>query len=173
MTLLTIACCCGCPAYFGKPVWEQYPADASLPEQVRDLTLRDDPASQRLTQRLDQETRAAHLLADGTFAGVYHTSSKQVIVFGSTGLRFTPEQDMTDELTRLSTTYQITGIEPIETGLRGQYQSCGTGRLDGTAVVVCTWADHGSLGTGVFTRLSVTDSAALLAEFRDGIVTRG
>ncbi|MEH1011935.1 hypothetical protein V6U90_02250 [Micromonospora sp. CPCC 206060] len=173
LTLLTIACCCGCPAYFGKPMWEQYPAKAALPDQVRDLTLRDDAASQRLSQRLVQETGAAHLLAEDIFAGVYRTSGKQVIVFGSTGFRLTPEQDVTDELTRLGTTYQITGIESIETDLRGQYQSCGTGRLDGAAVVVCTWADHGSLGTGVFTRLSVTDSAALLAEFRDGIVTRG
>jgi hypothetical protein len=174
LTLLTVACCCGVPAYFGKPMWEQYPASASLPPEVADLRLRDDPASDGDAQRLAGEMRAAHLFAEDTFAGVYSApGNKRITVFGATGFRFSPESDVEAEMTRLAEQFELTGVEVIETGTRGEYQRCGTGRIDGTDVVVCAWADHGSIAAGVFTRLSVEDSARLLAELRTWIVQRG
>jgi hypothetical protein len=60
---------------------------------------------------------------------------------------------------------------PVETGVRGRYERCAVGRADGDAVVVCTSVDHGSLATGIFTRLSVDDSAALLDTLRQQIIT--
>lgn len=174
LTLLTVACCCGCPAYLGKPMWEQYPATAALPRQAADLTLRDDSGNGRAAQRLKQDTRAAHLLAEHVFAGVYADSTgKKVILFGTTGFRFSPDSDLDKELTRLTETYSLTDVTPIDTGVRGEYQRCGTGRMEGTPVVVCTWADHGSLATGLFTRRSRDDSARLLGQLRATIVRRG
>ncbi|MDG4832746.1 hypothetical protein O7627_26055 [Solwaraspora sp. WMMD1047] len=174
LTLLTVACCCGVPAYFGKPMWEQYPASASLPAEVADLQLRDDAASGSDAQRLAGEMRAAHLFAEDTFAGVYSApGNKRITVFGATGFRFSPESDVEAEMTRLGEQFELTGVQAIETGIRGEYQRCGTGRIDGTDVVVCAWADHGSIAAGVFTRLSVEDSARLLAELRTWIVQRG
>lgn len=61
----------------------------------------------------------------------------------------------------------------MRTGKRGEHVRCAVGQDDGEGIVACTWADHGSLGTALFTRLSTEDSAALLATLRAEILTRG
>lgn len=174
MTLLSVVCCCGVPAYFGKPIWEQYPANAVLPAELADLHLRDDPASTRDAAVLEQDMRSAHLLSEDTFAGVYtDPGGKRVTIFGVTGFRLNPQGDVEAEMARLTDKYALTGVAPIETGIRGEYRQCGTGWDGDTGVVVCVWADHGSLGTGIFTRLSVADSDSLLIRMRGDIVARG
>jgi hypothetical protein len=170
--LLSLACCCGCPAWFGKPMWDQYPVDAALPGQVADLTLRDDTGSTATVKRLEAEVRGAHLISEDVFAGVYRTGDgKRVTVFGATGFRITPESDADDEMTRLTGTYGLGSPEQVDTGVRGRHARCATGRADGADVVVCTSVDHGSITTGVFTRLSVDDSARLLDTLRAEIIT--
>ncbi|MFD0822202.1 hypothetical protein ACFQ0D_28665 [Micromonospora zhanjiangensis] len=172
--MLTLACCCGCPAWFGKPMWEQYPASASLPTEVADLSLRDDSRSRQAAEALKLDLRTEYVFAESTFAGVYSDpNNKRVTVFGVTGFRFTPDKDLAAEMTRLTGVYHLTDQQTIDTGVRGEFLSCGTGRADGTAVVVCGWADHGSLATALFDRRSVADSAQLVADLREHIVSRG
>ncbi|MCW3843741.1 hypothetical protein ONA70_26930 [Micromonospora yasonensis] len=170
--LLTVACCCGVPLWWAKPLASQYPADAALPDQVAGLRLRDDEHSQATAEQLKNEVRQAHLLAEDAFAGVYGTSDgKRVALFGGTGFRLTPESDADAEIARLKNEYALGKTVPVETNVRGRYERCAVGRADGDAVVVCTSVDHGSLTTGVFTRLSVDDSARLLEELRSEVVT--
>lgn len=173
-TLLTVFCCCGVPGYFGKPIWEQYPANAALPAELADLTLRQDEASTRAAAQLKEEVQGAHLLAEDAFAGIYtDPNGKRVTIFGITGFRLTPERDVESEISRLTEKYGLTDVQVMETDVRGEHRRCGTGRDGRTGVVVCAWADHGSLGSGVFTRLSVADSNTLLSTLRANIVTRG
>ncbi|TDC36800.1 hypothetical protein E1166_21405 [Micromonospora sp. KC213] len=154
-------------------MWEQYPADATLPPLVADLTLRDDARSKATANQLTTEVREANLLAEDVFAGVYDTGDgKRVTVFGTTGFRLSPEADAEDEMTRLTDTYRLDPSEPVETGVRGRHARCAKGHTDG-GVVVCTSVDHGSITTAVFTRLSVDDSARLLEVLRGQIVTNG
>ncbi|RKN42814.1 hypothetical protein D7223_21495 [Micromonospora endolithica] len=172
MLLFTIACCCGCPAWFGVPMATQYPVDAALPAEVRDLRLREDSRSTRTAKELEAQVRAAHWLSEDTFAGVYTTpNGKRVTVFGGTGFRFTPESDAEAEIGRLREQYALGTAKAVDTGVRGRYDRCAVGRADGGDVVVCTSVDHGSITTAVFTRLSLDDSAALLSELRTQIVT--
>ncbi|MGC4750254.1 hypothetical protein ACLQ28_31995 [Micromonospora sp. DT201] len=169
--LLTLACCCGCPAYYGFPISAQYPVRASLPVQVDDLSLRQDNHSAETAQQLESEVRKEHLLAEDTFAGVYSTSDgKQVTVFGGTGFRLNPESEAEAEISRLTERYSLDAPESVDTGVRGRHERCAVGQSDADDVVVCTSVDYGSIATGVFTRLSVSDSAALLATLRDQIV---
>ncbi|SCL61410.1 hypothetical protein GA0070617_4656 [Micromonospora yangpuensis] len=168
--LLSVICCCGCPAYFGKPAWDQYPAAASLPEEVADLRLRSDGGD--AVRRLEAGVGEAHLLTEDTFGGVYGTSDgKRVTVFGGTGFRITPESDAEGEIDRLTGEYGLGEPTVVRTDVRGRHARCATGSADDTAVVVCTSVDHGSLATAVFTRLSVDDSAALLGTLRSQIIT--
>ncbi|MFI7080843.1 hypothetical protein ACIBO1_26415 [Micromonospora sp. NPDC049903] len=172
MLLLTIACCCGCPAYYGVPMASQYPASASLPSQVADLELRQDDRSTQAARQLESQVRQAHLLADGTFAGIYATSAgKQVTVFGGTGFRFAPSADADSEIERLTQQYSLGEAQVVETGVRGRHERCAVGTVDGVGVVVCTSVDHGSITSAVFTGLSVDDSAQLLATMRRQIVS--
>jgi hypothetical protein len=174
LSLLTVACCCGCPGYFGWPMAQQYPATAALPATVADLTLRADTASRRTVDELKIDMREAYLLAEDVFAGVYtDAAGKRVTIFGTTGFRLDPRSDVEAELNRLTDDYAIDGVETVDTGEPGAHQRCGTGRAGGTGVVVCAWADHGSLATGLFTRRSVDESAGLLRRLRTEIITRG
>lgn len=171
LLLLTLACCCGCPAYYGFPISAQYPARAALPVQVDDLSLRQDSRSTEAAQKLENEVRKEHWLAEETFAGVYATTSgKRVTVFGGTGFRLSPESDAEAEISRLTDRYALGAPESVDTGVRGRHERCAVGSADGSAVVVCTSVDHGSIATGVFTRLSVADSADLLGTLRAQIV---
>ncbi|SCL38720.1 hypothetical protein GA0070624_6312 [Micromonospora rhizosphaerae] len=170
--LFTVACCCGVPLWWAQSLSEQYPASVALPDRVAGLRLREDERSQATARELETQVRQAHLLAEETFAGVYTTSEgKRVIVFGGTGFRLTPEADADAEIARLTEAYQLKPAMPVDTGVRGRYERCAVGRADGDAVVVCTSVDHGSLATGVFTRLSVKDSARLLDTLRRQIIT--
>ncbi|MFU8851853.1 hypothetical protein ACNAW0_12845 [Micromonospora sp. SL1-18] len=170
--LLTVACCCGVPLWWAQPLRTQYPASATLPDQIAGLRLRQDERSQKETEELKTEVRRAHPLADDAFAGIYNTSEgKRVVLFGSTGLRLTPEADADAEITRLTDSYALGPAEPVETRVRGRYERCAVGRANGDAVVVCTSVDHGSLATGVFTRLNLDDSGHLLDRLRQQVVT--
>ncbi|AEB46777.1 MULTISPECIES: hypothetical protein [Micromonospora] len=170
--LLTLACCCGCPAYYGMPMATQYPADAALPRQVADLRLREDPRNAQTARKLEAQTRQAHLLSDNIFAGVYTTSvGKRVTVFGGTGFRLTPSSDADAEIERLTQEYSLGAAEVVDSGVRGRHGRCAVGSSDGIGVVVCTSVDHGSLTTAVFTGLSVDDSARLLDTLREEIIT--
>ncbi|MGX7675748.1 hypothetical protein [Plantactinospora sp. DSM 117369] len=176
LTLLTIACCCGVPAYYAKPIWDQYPASPldPLPSEVLDLRLVDNATGRETAEQLKQEVQGRNWFTGGeAFAGVYRASNgKQVVIFGSTGFRLSPESAVQEEVTRLQNEYAVTSVESVPTGVRGEYRSCGTGEADGEDVVVCTWADHGSSATALFTRLSIADSSELLSTLRDSIIVR-
>lgn len=173
LTLLTVACCCGAPAYYGKPLWDQYPASPALPGHFADLRLSDDGRSQETVARLEVEMRGAHLLAEDTFAAVYRDGNgKQVVLYGTTGFRMSPGSDVTAEMTRISTEYEIGTMTAFDTDTRGSHLQCGTGQTEGTDVVVCVWADHGSLGTALFTRRSVEESAELTQRLRVDAIDR-
>ncbi|WP_431936823.1 hypothetical protein [Micromonospora sp. RP3T] len=169
--LLSVACCCGVPLWWVQPLSSQYPASASLPDQLDSMQLRQDERSRAAAEELKSQVRQADLLAEDTFAGIYATDDgKRVTLFGSTGFRLTPESDAEAELKRLAGDYALQASVSVDTGVRGRYERCAVGRTDDDAVVVCTSVDYGSLTTGVFTRLSVDDSGRLLNELREQVV---
>ena len=174
LSLFGFACCCGAPiAVWQWPALRQYPVNAVLPQSFADLKLRDDSTGRRAADRLAEQLQEAG--AEGEpFAGVYSDArGKRLTVFGVTGWRFTPGSDVSAQLDRLTDELGLTGVQSFDVGESGVHQRCGTGRLDGTAVVVCAWADHGSLATVVLTRRSVADSADLVARLRTEVLTHG
>lgn len=172
-TLLSVACCCGVPGYFVWPAARQYPVSAVLPASIGDLSLRDDRASQRAADRLSKELIDASLVADDVFAGVYgDDSGKRVTLFGMTGFRLTPQADLDAELRHLADRYDIDGYDQFDLYEAGAHERCGVGRADGASVVICGWADHGSLATALLTRRSMPESASLLALLRRSVLTR-
>ncbi|WP_433793824.1 hypothetical protein [Actinoplanes sp. CA-252034] len=155
-------------AYWYVPGLRQYPVTAALPDSFSDLSLRDTEASRRAAKRLADQLQGG----DGdTFAGVYtDPRGKRVTVFGVTGLRLTPDTDVEAQLGRLTDVLDLKKIESFDLGEFGAYQRCGTGRLDDTSVVACTWADHGSLATVLLTRRSLSESAKLVAGLRESVL---
>ncbi|MFG1609408.1 hypothetical protein [Actinoplanes sp. NPDC049265] len=167
--LLSLVFCCGVPALFLLPAFGQYPVNAVLPDEVSDLDRRDDTTSRRAADRLATE------LNDGAaFAGVYADGNgKRVTIFGTTGLRITPKQDVEAQIRQLTPDYDIRDVRTFDMGETGVHERCGTGKAGRNTVVVCAWADHGSLVTVLMTRRSVADSADLTAVLRSAVLTRG
>jgi hypothetical protein len=173
-TLISAICCCGVPAYLAWPAAQQYPVSAALPQSVADLALRDDGASRRAVEKLSEQLNGTNLVQGDVFAGVYADGNgKRVTMFGTTGLRLTPESDVEAEITHLSNEYAIKDIQSYDLGETGVHERCGVGRSGGKAVVVCAWADHGSLATVLLTRRSVEESADLTGVLRNAVLTRG
>ena len=172
---LGVLCCCGLPfAYFQFPAARQYPVSAVLPTDFSDLSLRDDNASKRAADRLAQELKAADSKDGKPFAGVYGDSrGKRVTIFGVTGWRFTPKSDVSAQLDRLADDFNLSGVQSFSLGETGAHESCGVGRADGAAVVVCAWADHGSMATVLVTRRSIEESADLVSRLRSAVLTPG
>jgi hypothetical protein len=167
-------CCCGVPAYYAWPAARQYPVSATLPDTVGDLTLRDDDASKRAAARLTQQLRDENASVDGVFAGIYgDRNGKRVTVYGVTGLRLAPGSDAQKQLNRLAGTYGITTTKSFGLGESGAHEVCGVGRDGKTGVVVCAWADHGSLATVLLSRRSLAESADLVGVLRSAVLTRG
>ena len=163
----------GGASMLGLPYAGQYPVSPSLPERVADLHLRDDASSNRTAERLTQSLHDAGVAADEVFAGVYgDDDGKRVAVFGTTGFRWSPRDDVEAEIQRLAARYHLKDIEPYDLGETGAHERCGVGRSDGTSVVVCSWADHGSLGSAVLTRRSVSDSADVVGLLREAVLSR-
>jgi len=139
---------------------------------VADLDLRDDGASRRAVERLSEQLSGT--VQGDVFGGVYADGAgKRVTVVGTTGLRLTPKADVEAEIAHLADEYGITRVEPYDLGETGVHERCGVGRSGGRTVVVCAWADHGSLATVLLTRRSVPESAELTGLVRRAVLTRG
>ena len=173
-TLFSAICCCGVPAYLAWPAAQQYPVSAALPQTVADLDLRDDSASRRAVERLSEQLSGTSLIQGDVFAGVYADGAgKRVTVVGTTGLRLTPQSDVEAEISHLTSEYAIKDVQSYDLGETGLHERCGVGRSGDRAVVVCAWADHGSLATVLLTRRSVEESADLTGVLRSAVLTRG
>ncbi|HEU5111111.1 MAG TPA: hypothetical protein VFT95_21430, partial [Micromonosporaceae bacterium] len=172
--LLTFGLCCGCPAYFVVPMWQQYPASAAIPAEAagyRRLTTREATRTERELERRAQE---GHLFAEGTFAAVFNGGRGwEMTLYGTTGFRLAPKSDLEAEFTRLAEVLKVTEVREVEPGDLGGHQRCGFGTAaDGDDLVVCGWADHGSLGVATFSAGSLEEDAETLRELRALVVQR-
>ncbi|MFI1988432.1 hypothetical protein [Actinoplanes sp. NPDC020271] len=158
-------------AYEQWPVLGQFPVTAQLPDRVGDLRLRVDDASRQAVDKLADQLAAAG--SEGqAFAGVYgDAGGKRVTLYGVTGWRFTPQADVNGQLVRLTGDVKLTGVQDFDMNEFGAFETCGTGRVNGTSTVICTWADHGSMATVLLTRRSVSESAELVADLRGEVLT--
>ncbi|HYN96442.1 MAG TPA: hypothetical protein VES42_21585, partial [Pilimelia sp.] len=165
--------CCGLPAYVVVPIFQQYPATVAVPAEVAGYQLRDDPDSTRVARELADTAGADDMFADDTFAAMYSGGpGHTVLVYGMTGLRFTPRDDLDATFSRLAPRYAVKTSEQVDAGPAGGHQRCGVGAGDGDDLVLCAWADHGSLGVATFSAGSVQRSAEVLAELRGQLLHR-
>jgi hypothetical protein len=124
-----------------------------------------------------QRRANGHWFAEDTFAAVYEGSpGGRVTVYGTTGFRLAPKSDLDSELAKLTDEFRLTDVPEVEPGPLGGHQRCGIGTPpegDDTDLVLCAWADHGSLGVATFSASSLEEDAELLRQLRAAIISRG
>lgn len=151
--------------------------DATLTAPPEIATLRIDESDNGL-QTADYLTTAlaAEVDLEKTVGAVYTDSeagNRGVLFFGGTGLIWTPEADLDTAFDLISDDQgAVTGLHDVEPGALGGTMKCGTTKSDEADIVVCGWADHGSLALGMFPNRSGADSAKLFLEIRSAAQTR-
>lgn len=180
LVLLFAACCACCVSWFW-PYAKEYPASVSLPPRAAGLVRLEDPASVAASRQLEVKVRTRYWLAEEVFAAIYaepRTGQRRVTVFGATLLLLDPERDLKAGFDALTGELHLTDVREVSPGPAGGYQRCATGRaaVSGKGgeetVTVCGWADHGSIAIGVFSGRTVGQSAGLLRQLREELVTR-
>ena len=174
--LLTMALlcggCCGGAFLWSKSIYDQYPATAVTDAAVAGLTSVEDASADKIVDRL-RGTIDTEQIDEARFSVVYRdTSRRRVTVFGTTRLVSDPKKAIDASMTQLTGQLQLTDVHKVDAGPLGGQERCGSGRLDGRSVAVCAWADHGSMGVGLFAGRSVEGSAPTLQEIRAAIIQR-
>jgi hypothetical protein len=171
---MMLACggCCGGAFLWSKQSYDQYPATAATDAAVAGLTAVDDGSADKIVSRL-RGTVDTEQIDEARFSVVYRDMSKRrVTVFGTTRLVTDPKKALDASMTQLTSQLQLSDVHKVDAGPLGGQERCGTGRLDGRSVAVCAWADHGSVGVGLFAGRSVEGSAPTLQEIRAAIIQR-
>jgi hypothetical protein len=167
------AACCGGVVTWAKPYVDQYPASIVGNAEVPGLRSSTDAARRRAAQELLDVIVSNQ--ADEDAASMLWTDSHQrgVLVVVTTRFVNHPDGDLTKRFDQLTKTLKLTGVTAVDPGPLGGTERCGAGASSGRAVAVCGWADHGSLGVGVFSGRSQAEAADLLGTIRASIVKRG
>ncbi len=139
---------------------------------VSGLTLDD---SDDATQTSDYLRGAlgAKISLDDTVGAVYRdpaTKDRDVLFFGGTALVLSPAKYLDQAFSLLNdSSGTVTGIQDVPPGTRGGVMRCGTSNGDGGPMVVCGWADRGSLAMALFPGRSMDEAAQLLRDMRAAI----
>jgi hypothetical protein len=174
---------CGIGGYLAaRPILREYPSSLTAPDQVAGLSKIQDPDLQRV---LDDTTRDfnASVKVDSTVAAFYSTGNDRqhmVMVFGGARLILSPGTDLTSALKGFSEGMgsPLTDLHPVAAGALGGVTRCGSGTLTPSndvkvPIVLCAWADHGSVGFLTFYNRAMDDSVKLFGVFRQAILHRG
>jgi hypothetical protein len=176
LAVLGLMClgCCGGVAAWAKPWVEQYPATVATTAVVAGLTSVDDRTAERIATRL----RAAidtEQLDEARFSMVYAQQPDRLghlIVFGTTRFVTDPKKDLDAGLAKLVDDLRLTELRDVDAGPLGGRQRCAAGKLDGKALALCAWADHGSMGVGLFPGRTVEASSPILQTIRAAVISR-
>ena len=166
-------------ATFGTAGWriaQQRDATLETPARVAGLTL-DNSERARETADYLETGFAADIRLDESIGAVYAdpgAPDRSVLLFGGTTLIWQPERDL-DRLFELVSDDQstVTNLTEVPAGTLGGVMKCGGTSAPEGELVVCGWADHGSVALAMFPDRTVNESAELLREIREGIQTRG
>jgi hypothetical protein len=169
---LLCAGCCGGAFLWSKQIYDQYPASAATDATVAGLTAVEDDTADQVVNRL-RGSIDTEQIDEARFSVVYRDKNKRrVTVFGTTRLVTDPNKAIDASITQLTSELQLADVHKVDAGPLGGQERCGTGRLDGRSISMCAWADHGSMGVGLFAGRSIESSSPTLQEIRAAIIQR-
>lgn len=172
--LLGVICCGVCVAATA-PIRKEYPSQiAAVPDQMAGLRMDDSGLVKLIVDEAEHRIRTEQGV-DDAFAAAFadpRAADRKAIVFGATRLLWNPAGDLDKAIQGAG--QSLSGITAFPAGRMGGDLKCANGKDDqGTAVVICAWVDHGSLGIGVFYGGRPMDNCAnFLRALREAIIIR-
>jgi hypothetical protein len=142
------------------------------PASVAGLTLDTSEDAQQTSDYLRNAVGAKTDL-NNPIGVVYQDSSdpdRDVLLFGGTRLLINPTKDLDQAFSLMDDkSGSVSGVHDVPAGPLGGVMRCGMSTGDGGPVVVCGWADRGSLVMGLFYGRTPDEAAQLLRELRSAI----
>jgi hypothetical protein len=135
-----------------------------------------DPALTEAANQIKTNLSAKVPNATGTVGAFYVDPSdpaKLTMVVGATGKVDDPAAELDQVFAgAASSGLTVSDIHNVSPGTLSGDAKCGTAAVSGQPVVVCAWADPGSVGLMQFRQRDMTASADLFAQMRNGMLTR-
>jgi hypothetical protein len=148
-------------------------ATVALPDKLADLVKTDDTMLtgmvEAATVPLSGEPALTHIVGSG-YADPTDAAQKVVIVAAS-GRILSPELEMQTMFSGMND-MSVDDITDYPPGPLGGRVRCGAINENGAMFTLCGWADHGTLGLGMFLNRPIEESALLFVRIRQEVVTR-
>ncbi|GAA2625686.1 hypothetical protein GCM10010399_66450 [Dactylosporangium fulvum] len=157
---------------FLYPVFSESGAHVTAPPTLPGkLTKQDDRDMQKLVDQMENDLKTGLGTTDEVAVGIYSDGDldKIVVLVAAASVILFPDTELDNAFKGFSTLGASTEYDP---GKWGGTLKCATGTSDNTKMTMCAWADHGSLGIGVFNNRGESESAALFRDIRDIVQSR-
>jgi hypothetical protein len=172
MTALVCGCC-GWIVKQVKPYADQWPATIASGAEIPGQTQVSDEARAERAKSLLKQIDSWY--DQDSFTTLYVDAADRGKLTTALGVsRFIAEPDTTidNALAALSGDLAITGLHPVGIGAPGGEARCGAGSVQGHPLVVCGWADHGSLGVVLCSSRPEASCSVLADSLRSAVVRR-
>ncbi|RZU74190.1 hypothetical protein EV384_2633 [Micromonospora kangleipakensis] len=134
-----------------------------------------DPQLTSAAEQMSAEMKKDVPDATSTVGAFYGNPAKKdlVMIAGASGVLADPKKELEDGAKSLSSELAVTTFSPVDAGPLGGDAKCGDGKIDGSPVGVCIWADRGSLGVIIMYFKSADDLKSQFATMRGQIEQKG
>ncbi|GAA1811235.1 hypothetical protein GCM10009682_35920 [Luedemannella flava] len=151
-------------------------ATLRTPDALVGFTKSTDPTRQATAEALKKQLAAEVTSETSSVAAFYEDPAdpqKIVMVYGLTGKISSPAKELDDAFGGGSADgLVITDLRKVDAGPMSGEAKCGKGSSEGIDLVMCAWADHGSLGVTIFFNRDIDSSAALFKQIRNEVLVR-
>jgi hypothetical protein len=148
-------------------------ATVALPDKLVDLVKSDDTMLTSMVEAAVAPLSSAPALTDIVGSGYLDPTNadQKVVIVAASGRISNPEQEVQSMLSNLQG-IAVTDATDYPPGPLGGHVRCGANNENGVVFTVCGWADHGTLGIGMFHNRPIEESALLFLRIRQEVVTR-
>lgn len=160
-----------------KPMIDESNAHLGTPQTVAGLQLSTDPSLVNVANTMKTELRNEVKEATSSI-GAFYTDpsgdrSKLVMVVGVTGRVANPSGELDDAFGGLAEGgFSASEPHKVDAGPLGGEARCASAIASGQPLIVCAWADHGSVAMILFFNRDAAESEQLFLQMRSAIETR-
>jgi hypothetical protein len=143
----------------------------TAPSRVGQFQKSTDPSLTGEAQNILTEIKSGVPDSTSAVAAYYQNSNKTelVLLAAASGTIADPAGELDRQFQGATDIQNVRSVSP---GPLGGSAKCGTEGSGGATIILCAWADHGSLGIVGFGGMSTSQAASLLIQFRSAATIR-
>ncbi len=150
-------------------------ATLRTPDKLVGFTKSTDATRQATAEELKRQLAADVSGGSSSVAAFYEDPAdpkKIVMVYGVTGKISSPAKELDEVFNGSANGLGTTDVRAVDAGPLSGEARCGKGRTENLDLIMCAWADHGSVAAVVFFNRDFDSSAALFKQIRNEVLVR-